>query len=183
MQRYLVLPVSVVFFTLTACTSTTTAQLTPSPQEPVCSPVASAVVWWKPQWRTDQKDVDAREAAAADGLRQFFQKSGCFKNAILERSPHASDEAATDFARRGERVILIAVRELGPTVRIGASRALVEGGTEVVLSISEFLPGRAAPRQFTVHWRNGGPGVLKGVASLPQDMQAALAAGLKPPAL
>ncbi|AUB83003.1 hypothetical protein THSYN_20010 [Candidatus Thiodictyon syntrophicum] len=76
---------------------------------------------------------------------------------------------------------MIRVRELGPTVKIGASPALLEGGTEVVLDVSEFLPGRTTPRTFTVEWRNGGPGVLKGVASLPQDMQAALAAGLQPP--
>jgi len=31
-----------------------------------------------------------------------------------------------------------------------------------------------------VHWAHGGPGVIKGVATLPQDMQAALAAGLQP---
>ena len=75
---------------------------------------------------------------------------------------------------------MITVRELGPTVKIGASLALIEGATEVVLDVSEFLPGRIPPRTFTVQWRSGGPGVLKGVASLPQDMQAALAAGLQP---
>lgn len=36
------------------------------------------------------------------------------------------------------------------------------------------------PRAFTVHWRHGGPGVVKGVASLPADMDAALRAGLQP---
>jgi hypothetical protein len=36
------------------------------------------------------------------------------------------------------------------------------------------------PRAFTVQWRNGGPGVVKGVATLAQDLQAALAAALQP---
>ena len=76
---------------------------------------------------------------------------------------------------------MIAVRELGPIVKIGASLALVEGGTEVVLYVSEYEATKPAPRTFTVQWRNGGPGVLKGVATLPKDMQAALAAGLQPP--
>jgi hypothetical protein len=31
-----------------------------------------------------------------------------------------------------------------------------------------------------VQWRNGGPGVVKGVASLAGDMQQALAAALQP---
>lgn len=166
------------------CASTTTAQLSPSPQEPVCAASATALILWRPQWRADQKDVLAREAAAADGLSQFFERSGCFKSASLERLPQASEEAghaaAADATKQYEKVVLIAVRELGPTVKIGAALALVEGGTEVVLGVSEFVPNRPGPRTFTVQWRNGGPGVVKGVASLPQDMQAALVAGLQP---
>lgn len=167
------------------CASTTTTQLSPSPQEPVCEASSAAQILWKPQWRADQKDVLAREAAAADGLSRFFEQSGCFKSVSLERLTQTSEEAAASIAvdatRRNVKVVLIAVRELGPTVSIGASLALVEGGTEVVLGISEFMPGKTGPRAFTVHWRSGGPGALKGVASLPQDMQAALAAGLLPP--
>lgn len=85
-------------------------------------------------------------------------------------------------ANRSGKVVLVSVRELGPTVKIGASMALVEGGTEVVLDISEFISGRGAPRTFSVRWNSGGPGVLKGVARLPQDMQAALNAALQPTA-
>lgn len=96
----------------------------------------------------------------------------------METIHPAVAEATTEQAK----VVLIAIRELGPTVRIGDSLALVEGGTEVVLDISEYESAKTAPRRFTVEWRNGGPGVLKGVASLPQDLQAALAAGLAPSA-
>ncbi|MEY3125752.1 MAG: hypothetical protein RLZZ573_2272, partial [Pseudomonadota bacterium] len=83
-------------------------------------------------------------------------------------------------ARRHDKVVLITVRELGPIIKIGASLAMVEGGTEVVLGVSEFMHSKTDPRTFTVQWRSGGPGVLKGVATLVQDMQAALAAGLQP---
>jgi hypothetical protein len=38
----------------------------------------------------------------------------------------------------------------------------------------------AREREFSVHWRNGGPGVVKGVASLAGDIQQALAAALQP---
>jgi hypothetical protein len=145
-----------------------------------------AVVLWVAQWRPDQKDVLAREAAAADGLGQFFEKSGCFKSTTLRRLHENSTEAiqgtVADATTSNELVILISVRELGPTVKIGSSLALVEGATEVVLDLSEYVPTKPAPRAFTVQWRNGGPGVIKGVATLPKDMQAALAAGLQPPA-
>lgn len=51
----------------------------------------------------------------------------------------------------------------------------MEGGTEVVLQVSVYsLPGVSLSREFTVHWKNGGPGIIKGVGSPPEDMQAAL---------
>lgn len=138
------------------------------------------------RWRPDQKDVAAREAAAATGIGQFFETSRCFEAASVRRlDPNANaalPAAVSEAAARGARVVLIVVRELGPTVKVGASLALVEGATEVVLDISEFEPAKPAPRTFTVTWRNGGAGVIKGVATLPSDMQAALAAGLQPPA-
>lgn len=170
---------------LGGCASTTTAHLNPAPQAPVCGKSTTAVVLWTTRWRADQKDVLAREAAAADGINAFFEKSGCFQSASVQRLHQDSlDRIQTAVAKAttGQaKVVLIAVRELGPTVRIGASPALVEGATEVVLDVAEYQAANITPRRFSVEWRNGGPGVLKGVASLPQDMQAALAAGLQPP--
>ena len=167
-----------------SCTSTTTAQLIPAPQTPVCAASETAMVFWRPEWRPDQKDILAREAAATDGFRRFFETSGCFKTVSLERLPPATsavvEATAIKATERNEKVVVISVKELGPTVKIGASLALVEGGTEVVLEISEFKPQKTTPRTFAVQWRSGGPGIVKGVASLPQDFQAALAAGLQP---
>lgn len=173
-----------VLLALGGCASTTTSQLVPSPQSPVCQSAGRALVLWTPQWRPDQKDVAAREAAAADGLGQFFGTSGCFASASLRRLPAdagpAIQAAVAEAGTRNEKVVVITVRELGPVVRLGASFALVEGGTEVVLDLSEYDPARPAPRTFAVQWRSGGPGVVRGVASLPQDLQSALAAGLQP---
>lgn len=79
------------------------------------------------------------------------------------------------------QVVGVEVRELGPIVKLLSSAALIEGGTEAVLRIIAYSPQSGDEvRQFTVHWHNGGPGVVKGVASLPGDMQAALRAGLQP---
>ena len=185
MPRHLPISCTLLLLALSGCASTTTSLLTPSPQDPVCRSSTTALVLWATQWRPDQKDVLAREAAAAEGLREFFDKSGCFNSARLQRLPPDSAETiqteATGATASYEKVVVIAVRELGPIVKIGASLALVEGGTEVVLYVSEYEATKPAPRTFTVQWRNGGPGVLKGVATLPKDMQAALAAGLQPP--
>ena len=166
------------------CVSTTTIKVSPSPQIPVCEASTTALVLWRTHWRADQKDVIARETAAAAGIGQFLESSGCFKSASLERLPQLSEElakhTAAAAANRSDKVVLISVRELGPTVKIGTSLALIDGGTEAVLDVYEFISGKTTPRIFTVQWSSGGPGVLKGVASLPQDMQAALAAALQP---
>jgi len=183
-RRVRALPVPLCAVLLAGCASTAVT-LTPSPQAAVCERSATALVLWAPEWRAEQKDVAQREAAAAKGLQDFFGRSGCFSHAALRRmtSLGATAVSAQRAAEAGrfDRVVVIAVRELGPVVKLLASAALVEGGTEVLLHVST-LPssGGAPPRAFTAHWRNGGPGVLRGVASLPADMQAALVAALQP---
>ncbi len=183
MPRFSRFALALVPLAIAACASTTTARLIPSPQAPVCQGQVTAQILWTTHWRADQKDVAAREAAAADGLDKFFGQPRCFGAVSVRRLPENSTVTVQDAVARArtrqETVVLITVRELGPTVRIGSSLALVEGGTEVVLDLAEYLPSQPMPRTFTVQWRSGGPGVLKGVATLPQDMQAALAAGLQ----
>jgi hypothetical protein len=170
---------------LSGCGSTTTVQITPSPQDPVCAPAASAMILWTTEWRSDQKDVSERELAAADGLNQFFKAAGCFKSTSIRRIPSDSSQStkaeAAAAIKEFDKVVLITIRELGPVIKIGASLALVEGGTEVVLDASERTAPKSTTREFTTVWRSGGPGVIKGVGTLPQDLQAALIAALQPP--
>lgn len=175
-----------VFFSalLGGCASTTTT-LTPSPQVPVCDSTAAALILWTPQWRPDQKDLAQREEAAATGLTSFLAGSGCFARSEVRRVPVINktlvDAQAAAAVGQFTLVVVVGVRELGPVVKLLSSAALVEGGTEVVLQVtSRSVSGSKQSREFTVHWRNGGPGVVKGVGSLPADMQAALAAGLQP---
>lgn len=169
---------------LSGCASTTVT-LSPSPQAPVCDRTATALILWTPRWRPDQKDVSKRELAAQTGLQSFLADSGCFARSELRRiddlsSPAVSAHAAA-VSRQFNRVVVVGVRELGPVVKLLSSPALVDGGTQVVLNIAEYsAPEFARAREFTVHWQNGGPGVVKGVTSLPGDMEAALRAGLQP---
>lgn len=169
---------------LAACASTAVT-LTPSPQAPVCDRKATALVLWAPQWRPDQKDVAAREEAAATGLRRFFADDACFAEAEVRRAGDLGastiDSALAASGGRFDVLVTVAVRELGPVLALLSSAAIVEGGTEVVLQIGARPVRPAGPaREFTVHWRHGGPGVVSGVASLPDDMGAALRAGLQP---
>jgi hypothetical protein len=169
---------------LAGCASTAVS-VQPSPQAPVCSSASSALVVWAPRWRPDQKDVTAREEAALTGLKDFLARSGCFASAEVQRVPSLEASAVSARLKRAEdfrfKVVGIEVRELGPVVKLLSSAALIEGGTEVVLRVTEYSPDSGAQlRDFTVHWQNGGAGVVKGVASLPADMQAALSAALRP---
>lgn len=166
---------------LGACAGTATTQvtLTPPDQAPVCQPQAAlkASVFWRIQWRADQKDVPEREAAAAQGINRFFADGGCFASAVVARA----DAGVTAFAvpPGSDLLIVLTVRELGPTVKLLSSAALVEGGTEVVVDVAVVRPGRReADREFAIRWQDGGPGVVKGVQTLPSDMAAALKAGL-----
>lgn len=182
LARYLPAPLSAAL--LAGCASTAIT-LNPSPQAPVCERTATALVLWATEWRPDQKDVLAREAAATTGMQNFFAGSGCFARSDVRRisslNPTAVSAQLASETGPFTRVVVIGVRELGPVVKLLSSAALVEGGTEVVLQVITYpLPRAAQPREFTVHWRNGGPGVVKGVSSLPGDMQAALLAGLQP---
>lgn len=169
---------------LTACASTQTT-VAPSPQAPLCDASASALVIWAPAWRADQKDVPAREAAAAAGLRDFFASSGCFARVALQRvaavEPAAARAQAAAATAPFSVLLGVEVRELGPVLKLLSSPALVEGGTEVQLRLLAFDPADAALRRaFTLQWRHGGAGVVKGVASLPADMQSALRVALQP---
>ena len=189
---------------LGACAGTATTQvtLTPPDQAPVCQPQAAlkASVFWRTQWRADQKDVPEREAAAAQGINRFFADGGCFASAVVARA----DAGVTAFAvpPGSDLLIVLTVRELGPTVKLLSSAALIEGaalfgvvvayqllghagddllegGTEAVVDVAVVRPGRRKPdREFSIRWQDGGPGVVKGVQTLPSDMAAALKAGL-----
>ena len=77
-----------------------------------------------------------------------------------------------------DRMLVIVVRELGPTLRIGIP-VLVQGATEAVIEV-RVLDARTGDTManFRSHWQNGGRFVIKGVKTLEQDMSAALRAAL-----
>ena len=179
---------------LSGCASTQFQVTGQTPQQSLCQKPgeqASALVLWGPQWRLEQKDVPMREHAAQRGIEHFFSTSECFdKTKVIRKigdqesialSPTALRTlVATDYAAVSH-VLFITVRELGPVVKLLSSLALVDGGTEVVLDIRVISPSNGQTiADFTAHWQNGGPLVIKGVATLEQDIGLALQAALKP---
>jgi hypothetical protein len=178
---------------LTGCASTKVETTGTTMQEPVCKPGArkiSALVYWGPQWRPDQKEPERREAAALHGIENFLTNSECLARFDVRRLPGGNtaelptDESllkqASAAAPPADKVLVIVVRELGPILRIGIP-SIVEGATEVVLELRLLdVPTSTAQANVRTHWSNGGTFVVKGVGSLDRDMSAALAAALTP---
>jgi len=178
---------------LSGCASTQVETTGATMHEQWCGEGAgkvSALAYWGPQWRSDQKEPERREAAALRGIESFFTDSACVARFEVRRLPGErmaevpSDDALLKLASaavpRPDKVLVIVVRELGPILKIGIP-SIVEGGTEVVLELRLLdVPSFSAEANVRTHWWNGGTFVVKGVGSLERDMSAALAAALVP---
>jgi hypothetical protein len=180
---------------LLGCATTKVEMSGTSMQAPLCQDGVhdlSAVVYWLPKWRPDQKEPPLREAAALRGIQGFFAAAGCISRVDIRRLPDGTFEEAppdeellhlaTGVMPAPDRVFLIVVRELGPKLLIGIP-VILEGGTEVVIEV-RALNARTSESTANVrtHWQNGGKFVLRGVKSLDRDMSAALRATLMPAA-
>ena len=189
-----VLPISLAVLVLSGCASTRFQVSGQTPQQPLCrtpGEQASVLVLWGTKWRHDQKEVPRREAFAQRGIQRFFSSSGCFSTAKVVRTPGPGSTGLSPTEIRAlvvaeepapSLVLFITVRELGPILKIQPSLAFVEGATDVVLDIRAVNPatGRTTA-DFTAHWQNGGPFVIKDVATLEQDIGSALQEALKSP--
>ena len=191
MSRPYVLAIICVCSALFGCASTKFEITGSGLKEPLCQPGAeklSVLVYWGPQWRTDQKEPTLREAAALRGIQDFFAGSNCVVNADIRRLPSEgsmtapSDEQLLRLASAPmpmpDRGLLIIVRELGPKLLIGIP-VLVEGGTEVIVDVRVLnVHTSESMANVRTHWQNGGTFIIKGVKTLDQDMSAALRATL-----
>lgn len=150
---------------------------------PLCSagqnPV-SVETFWGTQWRADQKEPLRRELAALKGIQRFLDDTDCLKAGSIKRMVWAEQPPSNDELLRSvsgsnaERVLFIAVRELGPTLAIGVPVVLA-GGTEVVLDV-RLLDTQSTEvlADTTTSWSRGGTFVIKGTKSLDRDLAAAL---------
>jgi hypothetical protein len=113
---------------LSGCASTQVETTGATLREPFCNEGAgklSALVYWGPQWRSDQKEPERREAAALRGIEGFFADAGCVAGFEVRRLPGGRmaelppDEALQKLdqaAPRPDKVLVIVVRELRPDI-------------------------------------------------------------------
>lgn len=172
---------SLLCLALTGCAKTSVS-ITPQSNDSICNHASSALVLWTTQWRPNQKDVKDREAIAARGLSEFWDSSACFSHINLRHiatlNANIVSNELTLTSDKFDKIIIISVRELGPVVKLFSSPLLIEGGTMVVLDVAEYKPlTKSITHKYTIHWNNGGTGVIKGVSTLSDDMKSALSAG------
>ncbi|HRY14619.1 MAG TPA: hypothetical protein P5330_01945 [Candidatus Competibacteraceae bacterium] len=179
----------VALIVLAGCTTTKVKTTGSQLAKPICQIEEKSVntlVLWGPQWRTDQKEPQLREAAASRGIRDFLDHVSCMavtevKKLSWEGGPPSNEELmriAAASKPEPELVVFVVVRELGPRLIIGIPN-IVEGGTEVKIDVRvlEVQTAKSLSNTQTL-WRNGGIFVIKGVSTLDRDMSAALSAVL-----
>lgn len=184
-MRVLLIVLSSIIFLLSGCASTKVDVTGHSLKEPLCKLGAQPItahVYWTTQWRADQKEPDLREAAAKRGLQDFFAHTECLSVVAIDRLvpalaiPDNEDMVAMSAAQEAlpDRVILVVVRELGPTLTIGIP-VIVTGGAEVLIDVRVLDPRAQGTLANTrTFWLNGGVFVIKGVKTLDQDLSHAL---------
>ncbi len=181
--------ISLTLLMLSGCATTRVQVSGQFPSQPLCQGPderKSTLIIWSPEWRPDQKDVLLREAAAQRGIERFFTTSQCFARVRVIRQ--VSDLSLLEVpaltasaAGAPDRRLVNNVRELGPIVKLLSTLALFEGGTEVVLQVRFVSPADGhIDADFRTHWQNGGPWVIKGVATLEHDITCDLQEALWP---
>jgi hypothetical protein len=178
---------------LAGCATTTVETSGTALQHPLCTSDdshLSVALYWKPQWRPDQKEPLVREELAQRGIEQFIAEHPCLSTTELRRLPieggDPSDDELLQMASKTvtkpERVVFVVLRELGPRLLIGVP-VLLEGGTEVVIEVRVLDAARSQLlANVRTQWRNGGKFVVKGIKSLDRDMSTALSVTLMPEA-
>ena len=177
---------------LVGCASTKVEFTGQKLREPLCradEPPISVVLYWTTQWRTDQKEPQLREAAAQQGLKAFLDQCPCLSATMIERLPPGQLLPSTKEAVRmaasldpaPDRIVLVAVRELGPKLIVGLP-VIVEGGTEVLIDVRVVEPKtQHTLAENQTLWRNGGIFVIKGIKTLESALRQALSATLMEP--
>lgn len=153
--------------------------------DPICKsggPNISAVVYWATKWRENQKEPIVREEMAKNGISSAIGGVSCLN--VLEIKQVSWEQASAPSPNvisvvessvgRTDRIVVIGVRELGPTLEIGIP-VFVKGGTEVLIDVRVIDVGsNQLLAEEQSHWRNGGPFVIKGIKTLEADIGSAL---------
>jgi hypothetical protein len=149
-------------------------------------PGSKVLVVWGTAWRGNQKEGARREEIASQAILEFFKNKlghevvvqktieGKLAIALSDYEILQSDEIK---AARYQKVIILRLEELGPTLSFYLSPILWHGSTDILFRVRVLdVPQVSLASDMSVHWTKGGPFVLRGTSALKEGLKSALAA-------
>jgi hypothetical protein len=144
------------------------------------------LVLWGTAWRSDQKEADRREQIASVAIPRFFNSTSCYGSATVQKSIDGRDGISmsdsqilkSDIVVSGkfQKIVVLRLEELGPTLMFYLSPILWQGSTKVSLRIRVLdVATSSLDSDVAMHWEKGGAFVIRGVKSLEDSLTAALA--------
>lgn len=173
---------------LGGCASTSITQYHAGDARSVCQPsstAAPALVMWGAAWKDGQPNRGEREITAERGIRNYFAKATCFRQAYVAgsaqgRSPLGmSDVEMIRWARSQPTVygtlVQLRLEELDTRTQFRPSLVLWETGSLVQLRVRVLdMASMRLLTERTIHWWNGGGYIIRGTGWLDDDLTAAL---------
>jgi len=150
------------------------------------NPGSKVIVVWGTAWRSNQKEGARREEIASQAILEFFkaklgqevvvQKTieGKLAIALSDSEILQSDQVK---AARYQKVVILRLEELGPTLTFYLSPILWHGSTDILFRVRVLdVPQISLASDVSVHWTKGGPFALRGTSALKEGLKSALAA-------
>ncbi len=143
------------------------------------------LVLWGAAWRSDQKEKERREEIASVVIPRFFKGTSCYASADVQKfiggrnaiTMSDSEILKSDMVISGQfqKVIVVRLEELGPTLKFYLSPILWEGSTKVSLRIRVLdVATSSLGSDVATDWEKGGAFVIRGVKYLEESLAAAL---------
>jgi len=145
------------------------------------------LVLWGTAWRSNQKAPARREKIASEAIERFFNSKFAGGPAAVMKTVDGQDvlsmsdsqilKSATVVSGKFQKIVVLRLEELGPTLAFYLSPILWAGSSHVMFRIRVLDAATSSlDSDVAVSWSKGGPFVLRGVKYLEGSLTAALAA-------
>jgi len=144
------------------------------------------LVLWGTAWRSNQKEPARREKIASGAITSFFNSMAGRGSFTVRRSVDGIDalsmsdsqilRSETVVSGKYQKVVVLRVEELGPTLAFYLSPILWAGSSQVVVRIRVLdVAAASLDSDVVLAWEKGGPFVIRGAKYLEGSLSAALA--------
>jgi len=143
------------------------------------------LVLWGAAWRSNQKEKERREQVASVVIPRFFNETSCYASATVQKfiagrdaiTMSDSEILKSDMVISGQfqKVVVVRLEELGPTLKFYLSPILWEGSTKVSLRIRVLdVATSSLGSDVATDWEKGGAFVIRGAKFFEESLTAAL---------